>query len=450
MALVLGVAIAAPIAAAPESPRFAHLSVDDGLSQSSVQNILQDRQGLLWFGTQEGLNRYDGYRFTVHRAREQEGFLRDHDITAMVEDPDGDLWVGTSRGLYRYDLDTGRFDSCAPPVDQLGIVNLVASGDGRIFFAASDGQLWTLDRGDAERRARPLNDGAVRAAARRERAGRPPTAVRPSGRPRKASCSKSTRRAELPAGSPRRSAISAPCRSWRAIGRATCGSDAPTPSSCAIGQPTARSIAFHRRRGERWRSCRREPARSGSARVGGGLSRLDPATGELAVYRHDPDEPSSLSSDDVAAIYEDAVGSLWIGSWNGGVDRFDPDAQAFRTLRPRPRTPDSLPAADVTAMHEAPDGALWLASRGGLLMTGDPRSGRFRTVATLPPKGGVFALGWWNGRILVGMGGGLVVFDALTGREVALDGALQAHRLGERPHRRDSHSARQRMDRRGQ
>jgi ligand-binding sensor domain-containing protein len=69
----------------PESPRFTHLSVGDGPSQSSVLQILQDRKGLLWFGTQEGLNRYDGYRFTVHRARDQDGFLRDHDITAMIE-----------------------------------------------------------------------------------------------------------------------------------------------------------------------------------------------------------------------------------------------------------------------------------------------------------------------------------------------------------------------------
>jgi ligand-binding sensor domain-containing protein len=100
------VTYAAPAEITPVSPRFTHLSVDDGLSQSSVMQILQDRKGLLWFGTQEGLNRYDGYRFTVHRAREQDGFLRDHDITAMIEDGDGDLWVGTSRGLYRYDLDT--------------------------------------------------------------------------------------------------------------------------------------------------------------------------------------------------------------------------------------------------------------------------------------------------------------------------------------------------------
>ena len=67
----------------------------------------------------------------------------------------------------------------------------------------------------------------------------------------------------------------------------------------------------------------------------GGLSRLDPETGDLAVYRHDPGDAASLSGDNVAAIYEDANGSLWVGSWNGGVNRFDPHAQAFRTFRHR-------------------------------------------------------------------------------------------------------------------
>ena len=113
LALMLApvVTSAAPAEITPVSPRFTRLSVEHGLSQSSVMQILQDRKGLLWFGTQEGLNRYDGYRFTVHRAREQHGFLRDHDITALIEDARGDLWVGTSRGLYRHDLDTGRFDT---------------------------------------------------------------------------------------------------------------------------------------------------------------------------------------------------------------------------------------------------------------------------------------------------------------------------------------------------
>jgi ligand-binding sensor domain-containing protein len=177
------------------------------------------------------------------------------------------------------------------------------------------------------------------------------------------------------------------------------------------------------------------PGRGGEIWIGeraGGLTRLDPATGDLVVFRHDPEEPTSLSSDDVAAIYEDAVGSLWIGSWNGGVDRFDPNAQAFRTFRHRPRVEDSLAADDATAMIEAPDGALWLVSRGGLVMTGDPRSGRFRTIAALPGRGRFVALGWWDGRVLIGTSRGLITLDPLSGREVALAPALPTQGLGER------------------
>jgi ligand-binding sensor domain-containing protein len=107
--LAIATAVLASAAFADQAPRFVRLTVEDGLSQNSVGDIVQDRLGFLWFGTQEGLNRYDGYRFVVHRARDEPGFLRDHNITALIEDRRGDLWVGTSRGLHRLDLATGRF-----------------------------------------------------------------------------------------------------------------------------------------------------------------------------------------------------------------------------------------------------------------------------------------------------------------------------------------------------
>jgi diguanylate cyclase (GGDEF)-like protein len=164
---------------------------------------------------------------------------------------------------------------------------------------------------------------------------------------------------------------------------------------------------------------------------GGGLTRLDPATGHVIVYRHDPENPASLSSDDVPAIYEDASGGLWVGSWNGGVNRFDPQAQAFRTFRHRARVADSLPADDVTAMTEAGDGSLWLASRSGIVGSGDPRTGRFRTAAVLSNR--PTSIASLESRILVGTSRGLVVLAAATGREEPLDPALAAYQLGERP-----------------
>jgi diguanylate cyclase (GGDEF)-like protein len=415
---------------APPSPRFTRLSVAEGLSQSSVSHILQDRKGLFWFGTQEGLNRYDGYRFTVHHARERDGFLRDHEITSLIDDADGNLWVGTSRGLYRHDLDTGRFDACAG-VDQLRILDVIAAADGRIVFAASDRRLWVLDRGDVERRPRPLHEGPFAALV--------DVAVIAPAEGSSIWAAAQGRLFKVDLG--RDAAGGRVTEVLRDLG--TISVLAPDRrGDLWIGRTGAETLRYRAADGHVDRFPQAPlttlailPAKSGDVWIGargGGLSRLDPSTGRVVTHRHDPEDPASLTGNDVAAIYEDAVGAFWVGSWAGGVDRFDPEAQAFRTLRPRPRVPDSLPANDVVSIEEAPDRTLWMGSRTGLVMTGDLRSGRFRTVVTLDPGQRPRAIAWWDGRVLVGSSVGLVVLDPVSGRETAIDAELHTL-LGERP-----------------
>jgi two-component system sensor histidine kinase ChiS len=91
--------------------RFERLSLADGLSQSSVYQILQDRKGFLGFATQDGLNRYDGYQFKVYRHNPQNsGSLSDNFTQALFLDADGVIWVATrDGGLNKYDEQTGRF-----------------------------------------------------------------------------------------------------------------------------------------------------------------------------------------------------------------------------------------------------------------------------------------------------------------------------------------------------
>ncbi len=427
-AVAFGMVDVAAAAAAPGSPRFTRLSVEDGLSQSSVEHILQDRRGLLWFGTQEGLNRYDGYRFTIHRAREQAGFLHDHDIQALIEDARGDLWVGTSRGLYRYGLDTGRFDECAAPADGLSILELIQGGGGRIFFTAADGRLWVLDPADPERRAHSLSDGPFAAL-------RGVTALAPGpGSSIWAAAGGRLFRVDDVAGGARLTEASA------AVGTVSVMA-ADRQDDLWIGGPDGDLLRYRPADGriDRFPQVPRHqlailPEKDGEVWIGargGGLTRLDPKTGDVVVYRHDPEDPASLSGDDIAAIYQDASGGLWVGTWNGGVNRFDPHAQAFRTFRRQARTPDSLPADDVTAMTELPDGSLWLASRSGIVAAGDPRSGRFRTAAVFAGRGRWTALASWEARVLVGTSRGLIVLEAPSGREVPLDAALRV--LGDLP-----------------
>src|SRR5919109_457632 len=74
--------------------RFDHITIEQGLSQSSVRVIFQDSRGFLWFGTEDGLNRYDGYNFKTYKPDpDVPSSLSDRWITSIVEDKDGYLWI---------------------------------------------------------------------------------------------------------------------------------------------------------------------------------------------------------------------------------------------------------------------------------------------------------------------------------------------------------------------
>jgi hypothetical protein len=231
--------------------RFSRLSVEDGLSQSSVLEIAQDRMGFLWFATEEGLSRYDGTHFVTHVARDQPGFLADSNIKALVEDPSGDLWVGTSRGLHRMELATGplRFARAAR-----------ARGDRRARRRSRRGGTHLDDRGD-QRSLRPRRDatGWRRAARHRGRAPRGRRHYRPCGCRRRpvgsderhvGSHRTRSDRSDL-AGGPRhhRAARSRPRE--RPGGRdraARCGSAAAKESCFATTRPAGASTDSRRRR----------------------------------------------------------------------------------------------------------------------------------------------------------------------------------------------------------
>lgn len=90
--------------------RFEHLSTAQGLSHNTVIEILQDKQGFLWIGTLNGLDRYDGYRFTAYQPVSGDTTsLCNNVINALYEDPSGNLWIGTLNGLNQYDRSRDQF-----------------------------------------------------------------------------------------------------------------------------------------------------------------------------------------------------------------------------------------------------------------------------------------------------------------------------------------------------
>ena len=87
-----------------------HIGPGEGLSQNSIGSILQDHRGLMWFGTQDGLNCYDGQRMQVYRQIPFDSTSLSEDyITALYEDSQQRLWVGTTNGLNCYQFSSGTF-----------------------------------------------------------------------------------------------------------------------------------------------------------------------------------------------------------------------------------------------------------------------------------------------------------------------------------------------------
>ena len=90
--------------------KFRHLSIDDGLSHNTVNCVIKDSRGYLWIGTNDGLNRYDGYGFNVYKHDYQDdASLSNNSISCLFEDSNHDIWIGTRGGLNRYNPNLNRF-----------------------------------------------------------------------------------------------------------------------------------------------------------------------------------------------------------------------------------------------------------------------------------------------------------------------------------------------------
>ena len=97
-----------PCCALSDDIRFEQLFLEEGLSQSIVECIAQDHQGFMWFGTEDGLNKYDGYRFTILRNDPDDiNSISYNHILSLYTDSNGIIWIGTfDSGLDRYDPET--------------------------------------------------------------------------------------------------------------------------------------------------------------------------------------------------------------------------------------------------------------------------------------------------------------------------------------------------------
>ncbi len=371
---VLGLAVVAALLAQSAADgqegvlRFDHLSVEDGLSHSTVTSIVQDRMGFIWFATQEGLSRYDGYGFKVYRHDPEDpdsladsvaytllidrlgdlwvgtfgggldrfvqaeerfvhhrhepgnpGSLSHPAVMCLLEDRGGTLWVGTQDGLNRLDRDTGTFihygreQTENPGRTQLSVVALLEDSAGRLWVGTAGG-LYRLED----------EPGPAFAPQAANRPGR--LSLYPRDQPE----AKST--------------------DWNGV-------------TALLEDPDGRL----------WIG------------TDSGLRMLDPRGGALVHYRHDPADPRSLADDSVQALYLHPGGGLWVGTISQGLDRFDRDTETFSHTRHDSLDAESLSDNSVLSILEDRTGILWLGGYVGVNKY-DRRRDRFVTYRQRPGR----------------------------------------------------------------
>ncbi len=394
--LLASLAVAAGVQAAARPMRFEHLSTADGLSQSFVNCILQDRAGFLWVGTQAGLNRYDGYGFEVFRHDPADPASLSHDwIVALAEDPaTGDLWIATEGGgLARWSRATGTFGSYRhDPEDPASL-----SGD-RVTSLAVDaaGSLWvgTIDAG--------LNRfDAATGSFRRFRHD-----------PARSDSLASDQVRSIFAGRGGRLWVG----TWAGLDRLD--GAAPLPG---------RQVFVHHRHDPRDpRSLSDDRVRAivedgaGTLWVGtlGGLNRLTAAGGAFERLRHDPADGASLSHDWVRSLLVDRDGRLWVGT-DGGLNLWRGEGRGFAAYHPDAGNSSSLGSDQIVHLHQDESGILWIAAAGAGLDKWNPATWSFPHYWNNDEtaSNNVFAIseagdgGLWTGTL----GGGLERLDRGSG-----------------------------------
>ena len=326
--------------------RFDHLSVEDGLSQSIVICILQDSQGFMWFGTEDGLNQFNGYSFTHYRNNPNDPTsISGNWILSMLEDHRGRLWIGTKEdGLNLYIPNTDQFISFANvPGDSTSLSDNEISAifqdrNGTIWIGTRNGGLNKFDENEStfyhyqNDPANPnsLSSNAVTAILE-DQAGMLWIATRDNG---------------LNKFEPQTD------RWWHF------SNNPNNPESLNSNRITT---IFEDSLGVLWIGM-----------DGGGLDKFDPGTDRFIHYQNDPDDSTSLSGDIVASIFQDRTGVLWIGTRGNGLNQYDPEKNAFNRYQNISGELGSLSNDFIISIFQDREGILWLGTYGDGVNTLQP------------------------------------------------------------------------------
>ncbi len=307
------------------------LSIEQGLSQSTVSAIAQDAAGYIWLGTADGIDIYDGQDFLRLRHNPDDpGTLSSNYVKTLLVDTEGFIWIGTlGGGLNRYNIATRSFTVYRK--DQHG--ESFISNDIHSLYQARNGSLW-IGSAAGVSRYHPENDTFQHFLHRPED------------------------QESLQKGVIRAITETRDGRMW--FGSAESGISCLQPASGIFQHFTSKANDKSSLSNDAISALHQD--RQGFLWIGteyGVLNRLDIHKGTFIRFEKNADGSDGLDESEVTSIFEDKSGGLWFGTWSDGLYLFDPVRNILKRHGHSPANPNSLSSDTVISLFEDHSGMLW-------------------------------------------------------------------------------------------
>ena len=326
----------------PEQITFSYISINEGLSQSTVFSIDQDKRGNMWFATYDGVNKYDGYAFTVYQHNEDDPNSIANDISRIVKtDSQGRVWIGTRDGLSRYDEEKDIFQNFfyeknGKHLQVNGIEEispeqlLISTPEGLIMFDIKESKF--------------IDDSFSTAMHK-------------------------TIASTL----------------YRQGDQIYIGTSTDGLYTYSITQKTFEKVFPILGTKQIQAILQQSPTRIWVATEGAGLFLINPKTKEIKNYLHSPSNPKSISSNYIRSLAMDSQNRLWIGTFND-LNIYHEGTDSFASYSSNPVENGSLSQRSVRSIFMDSQGGMWLGTYFGGLNYYHPIRNRFKNIRNIPYK----------------------------------------------------------------
>ncbi len=319
--------------------KFDQLDINDGLSQNNVLCVLQDSRGFMWFGTRDGLNKYDGYKFTLYRNKETDkSSISGNFISAIAEDKEGNIWVATGKnGLNCFNRSTEKFTRYS------------REGKNQFYISSNQLQSVTIDSGGnvwigtADAGMDMLNTA---------------TGTRIHYSSNKNDSTSLSENNIINIYEDSRKNI------WVAVyggGLNLLNRKSNTFTRFRHNKSNRTSISSDKV----YSIFEDSQKRLWIGTHGGGLNLFNPKTGTFRRFEYDARKPNSLPANELYAIGEDDEHHLWIGTENAGLSIFNPQTEVFNNYLHDEMDNSSLANNSIYTAYKDHKGNMWIGTFAG-------------------------------------------------------------------------------------